>query len=128
MTGRGRAGKLVRMTEEPLDIDEMKRRLQAERERLLGESAGDKASRRPVELDQASVGRLSRMDAMQVQAMAQESERRRQRRLHQIDAALGRITEDEYGYCVSCGEEIEAKRLMSDPAAASCVGCAQGRG
>ena len=34
-----------------------------------------------VELDQQSVGRLSRMDAMQQQAMAQAQERSRQREL-----------------------------------------------
>ena len=66
------------------------------------------------------------MDAMQVQAMAQESERRRQRRLHQIDAALERIHSGEYGFCVSCGADMDAKRLQSDPAAASCITCAGG--
>ena len=112
------------MQNEDLDIEELKRRLLEEREQLRAASAGDAEARKPVVLDQASVGRLSRMDAMQVQAMAQESERRRQRRLRQIEAALERIRSDDYGFCVSCGTEMDAKRLRSDPAAASCITCA----
>ena len=126
MTGRARAIKLGSMAEAELDIDGLKKRLLDEREQLRAASTGDAESRKPVALDQASVGRLSRMDAMQVQAMAQEAERRRQRRLHQIDAALDRIRSDEYGFCVSCGADMDVKRLQSDPAAASCIACAGG--
>lgn len=44
-----------------------------------------------VVLDQTSVGRLSRMDAMQTQQMALESARRRQVQLIKIEGALHRI-------------------------------------
>ena len=46
---------------------------------------------RPVELDQTKVGRLSRMDAMQSQAMAKETQRRRNADITRIDAAIKRI-------------------------------------
>jgi DnaK suppressor protein len=75
----------------------------------------------PVELDQTSVGRLSRMDAMQRQAMAQETERRRYNDIRRIDAALRRIEDGEYGYCVSTGEPIPRARLELDPSAATIV-------
>ncbi len=81
---------------------------------------------RPVELDQTSVGRLSRMDAMQAQAMAQETERRRHAEHARIVAALERIEAGEYGYCVTCDEPIAEKRLEFDPAATQCVKCAGG--
>jgi DnaK suppressor protein len=84
-------------------------------------------SRRPVELDQTSVGRLSRMDAIQGQAMALETEQRRKNELVKIDSALIRMDEDEYGYCLGCGEEIAPKRLELDPAVAMCIDCAGGR-
>lgn len=77
-----------------------------------------------VELDQTRVGRLSRMDAMQAQAMSIETGRRRRQKLLQIDAALRRIDEGEYGYCQECGEDIAAARLKVDPAALLCIGCA----
>lgn len=79
---------------------------------------------RPVELDQTRVGRLSRMDALQNQAMAQETERRRQHELTQIDAALRRLEDGSYGECLECGEPIAAKRLELDPSAPLCIGCA----
>ncbi len=85
------------------------------------------ASRAPVELDQQSVGRLSRMDALQVQAMAMETSRRRAGELKRIAAALARMDEGEYGYCAECGEEIAARRLELDPATPLCVECASGR-
>lgn len=76
------------------------------------------------EVEEGALGRLSRMDAMQVQAMEAETARRREAEMHRIDSALERVAADEYGWCVTCGEEIAIKRLENDPAAAQCVGCA----
>jgi DnaK suppressor protein len=87
--------------------------------RDMMENAGENTA--PVELDQTQQGRLSRMDAMQQQAMADETQRRRHVRLVQIDAALARLDDGEYGYCVTCGEEINADRLALDPAIALCL-------
>nr|WP_255548024.1 TraR/DksA C4-type zinc finger protein [Erythrobacter ani] len=99
----------------------LKRQAQlAEEDRISAEG------RAPVTLQQDSVGRLSRMDAMQQQAMAQAQERRRAAERARIDAALERLDADEWGYCVKCGEEIAAKRLAYDPSVAQCVGCAGG--
>lgn len=85
---------------------------------LLNANAEDAA---PVELDQTQQGRLSRMDAIQQQAMAAETQRRRQRDVHLLDAALKRLDEGEYGYCVNCGEAIGTERLALDPATPFCI-------
>lgn len=85
---------------------------------LLSQTAEDTA---PVALDQTQQGRLSRMDAMQQQAMAAETQRRRQRNVHLIEAALRRLDEGEYGFCVTCGDAIEADRLVLDPATPFCI-------
>lgn len=77
-----------------------------------------------VELDQAKVGRLSRMDALQMQAMATETVRRRQIQLRRIDAALVRLDNNEYGLCCECGLDISPGRLDADPAAPLCIDCA----
>jgi DnaK suppressor protein len=87
--------------------------------------AGSADTTKPVELDQSSVGRLSRMDAMQGQAMSLERERRNQRELTKIAAALRRIDNDEYGTCEACGEEIALPRLEIDPTATQCIDCAR---
>ena len=98
--------------------------LKAELEQLSQMAEDDRAT---VELDQQSVGRLSRMDALQRQAMAEAAERARALEIQRIEAALKRIEDDEYGYCIDCGEEIAEKRLSVDPAASHCIKCA-GRG
>jgi DnaK suppressor protein len=78
-----------------------------------------------VELDQARVGRLSRMDAMQAQAMSLETGRRRRQHIVEIDAALERVRTGDYGDCLECGEIINPKRLEADPTATLCINCAQ---
>lgn len=101
-----------------------RQRLLALREELLAVDASGEAASGVVELDQSRVGRLSRMDALQGQAMSVETRRRRQLHLRQIEAALARIEEDEYGWCLECGNEIDVRRLEFDPAAPLCIGCA----
>ena len=102
-------------------------RLEAELEELLASSHATSAERAPVGLDQQSVGRLARMDAMQIQAMAQASERRRQARIVGLRKALERLAEGEYGYCEACGEPIAKGRLEVDATARYCVACAGGK-
>ncbi|MEQ8228094.1 MAG: TraR/DksA family transcriptional regulator [Rhodospirillales bacterium] len=81
-------------------------------------------SRKPVELDQTTQGRLSRMDALQVQAMQEATAERRRSEKMRAQAALDRMDAGDFGYCVSCGEEIPAKRLDHDPTVPTCVDCA----
>lgn len=101
-----------------------RRRLDAKKAELEGLEQISKDARSTVQLDQQSVGRLSRMDALQGQAMAQEQQRRRQLDLVRIEAAFRRLKDDEYGYCLDCGDEIADKRLEIDPMATLCVACA----
>ena len=93
----------------------------ADIERLDAENAAWSA---PVELDQQSVGRVSRIDAMQMQAMSQAVQRRRAARRVAIQQALKRMEEGEYGDCKDCGDPIAARRLDVDPTFAACVRCA----
>ena len=93
---------------------------------LKAQETGDQAEQ-TVELDQSRVGRLSRMDAMQAQAMSKETGRRRRQKLIQIEAALRRIEEDDYGICQECGEDIATARLEADPTVLLCIECASAR-
>jgi DnaK suppressor protein len=107
------------------DREAIRTRLRAERT-LLEQMSEDAAElRAPVDLDQQSVGRLSRiMDSLQVQAMALATEERRRQQIARIDAALIRLDEGTYGECVICGEPIAPKRLELDPAVPTCISCA----
>ena len=108
-----------------MDTDtQVRARLDALKTELIALSAGAKDDRKPVELDQQSVGRLSRLDSMQVQAMMMAADPRRAKEMRRIDAALKRLDDGEYGWCVECGEAIEPKRLEADPAAPRCTQCA----
>ncbi|MGJ8606213.1 MAG: TraR/DksA family transcriptional regulator [Marivita sp.] len=104
--------------------DEARTALKAREAELAEEDRLSDEARAPVTLQQDSVGRLSRMDAMQQQAMAQAQERRRGQERLRIKAAFARLDEGEWGYCATCGEEIAAARLKHDPSVAVCVGCA----
>lgn len=77
-----------------------------------------------VELDPSRVGRLSRMDAMQAQAMAKATGERRQVKLRQIRSAIERLDQGEYGNCARCATAIDPRRLEIDPVATLCIGCA----
>lgn len=98
--------------------------LLARRKEIKQLEATAEAMHTSVELDQSRVGRLSRMDAIQAHEMEEETERRREAELQRIDAALDRISEGEYGYCVSCGDKIAPKRLAVDPSVPTCIDCA----
>jgi len=104
--------------------EKFRQRLQARRAELRSLSEHSQAARKPVELDQQSVGRLSRQDALQQQAMAKAQEARRVVELRRIEAALARIEDGEFGWCDACGEAIAERRLDIDPTAAYCATCA----
>lgn len=109
-------------------IKTYKKRLEKMRDDLAHLTEATEESRKPVELDQTSVGRLSRMDAMQTQAMQLETGRRRSLELQRVESALARIACDDFGYCLTCGEDIEEKRLEHDPTFPTCITCAQASG
>ncbi len=104
--------------------DELLQALEALRQSLLEAEETGRAAEETVELDQTRVGRLSRMDALQAQAMSVETGRRRRLKLQQIDAALGRIESGRYGECLRCGENIGVGRLEIDLVATLCISCA----
>jgi len=108
-----------------MNLAKYKKLLLSEKENLQNIDEVSAEGRETVTLDQQSVGRLSRMDALQGQAMNNAIAIRRSQAIKRIDAALGRMDEGEYGYCVTCGDEMDEKRLDLDPAAASCTNCAR---
>ena len=71
-----------------------------------------------------SLGRLSRMEAMQDQQMVLELRRRRKRRKLEVINALTRLENDTFGRCIFCGGEISQDRLDAFPEVQTCVSCA----
>ncbi len=108
-----------------MDSDAFRQRILARIAELS--TAAESPDSASVELDQTRVGRLSRMDALQVQQMELALKRRQEQELMALRRALTRIEEEEYGYCLECGEEINPNRLDIDPAATHCIQCASAR-
>ena len=103
----------------------IRQKLTALYDETLALSEAAKENRKPVALDQQSVGRLSRMDSLQVQAMDKAQDAARQKKRLKIKAALKRLDAGDYGYCVSCDEPIGEKRLDLDPSVPLCISCAK---
>lgn len=107
-------------------IGELTLSLRELQESLREHLDASRQSSAPVELDQTSVGRLSRMDAMQGQQMAAANRRQARLRLDRVAAALKAVERDEYGYCRACDEPIGHARLRAQPETPFCLAC-QGR-
>ncbi|MFT5420806.1 MAG: DnaK suppressor protein [Candidatus Endobugula sp.] len=107
------------------DLERLKAQLIDRKANLLQQEDEHKQASQPVELDQAKVGRLSRMDAMQAQEMALETARRCKQHIVEVEKALLRIESDNYGVCVECDDNIDVRRLKFDPACVHCIGCAE---
>jgi len=106
------------------DLQKFKQLLELQRNELMSSQQKAQSSTQTVELDQSSVGRVSRVDALQSQSMAVETTRLRQQQIRKISTALALIESGDYGYCSICDDEIDPRRLEIDPASIMCVPCA----
>lgn len=107
-----------------LDNQLFKQALLSLRSDLLAVEQSGQEAAQTVELDQTTIGHVSRMDALQGQAMAKESQQRRTIQLQRIEASLQRMEKGIFGLCLRCDEEINVKRLAFDPTAPLCIDCA----
>jgi DnaK suppressor protein len=110
-----------------VDFERFRRLIEAQVTEVDAQISAGEGAAKPVELDQSSVGRLSRMDAISGQAISAEAQRRRQLKLTRARAALARLESGEYGACLECDEPIPERRLELDPATTLCIECAQKR-
>lgn len=108
-----------------IDLKYFEKRLKERLEAIIAAQESRKEEEEPVELDQARVGRLSRMDAMQQQAISQAAARLVDLERQRIQSALGRLQSGDYGYCALCDEEIAEGRLRFDPSILTCIACAK---
>lgn len=105
------------------DLEIYRRRLEADLVHAIEALEQAHVAAGTVTLDQSSVGRLSRMDAMQQQAMARGMQERLAMQKRKLEAALARIDAGTFGRCCQCDAEIEPERLEGDPAAVFCFDC-----
>jgi DnaK suppressor protein len=108
-------------------IDQLHQLLIAKQQEFEQQMAGAEAATKPVTLDQQSVGRVSRIDAIQQQQMAIANQQQTSDLLKRIELALRRIDDASYGDCLECGEPIAHARLQAQPFASLCIDCQSAR-
>lgn len=106
-----------------IDLAAFRKRIESDLLQLQEDVRQAESSAATVVLDQSSVGRLSRMDAMQQQAMAQGIRGRLATQKRRLQAALARVEADSFGCCCQCGAELEPARLQADPTTVFCPEC-----
>ena len=77
----------------------------------------------PISLDN-SIGRLSRMDAINNKAINEMQLREKRSQKKKLERALDRVEKPEFGKCSKCGNEIALGRLKYMPYTTKCVNCA----
>jgi len=97
--------------------------LEDKRQQLEAQLENSELDTKPVVLDQQSVGRVSRIDAIQQQQMALANQQQSTQQLKRIELALQRIDSGEYGFCLQCEEPIAFARLQAQPFAGLCLDC-----
>lgn len=88
-------------------------------EAILDQTVGDS---KPVDME-LPIGRLTRIDAIQMQAMAQMNRHQLEIRLKQIDASLQAFAQGTYGICRHCKGPVHLGRLEVLPETPFCVDC-----
>ena len=108
----------------PDQLKELRAELERQLRRLQRSMEVTDQALSPVELDQTTVGRLSRMDSLQNQSLTRNLHEREEARLGRILAALQRLEADAYGRCLECDAELPFDRLFVFPEAPTCQACA----
>lgn len=100
-----------------------RKRLEVLELKIEGNMSTNKDDSYVVKLD-SSIGRLSRMDALQNQQMALELKRRQENQLLRIKNAIKRMDKGQYGLCGKCKKYINEERLEIFPDTFTCINCA----
>lgn len=72
-----------------------------------------------------SIGRVSRMDAINNKSVAEVALRNQKAKLTKLNVAVVKVDEANFGFCHMCKNEIQAMRLMFMPESTRCVRCAE---
>jgi DnaK suppressor protein len=91
--------------------------------RKIERSLSTDGNGRTSDMDQSTVGRLSRIEALQNQRLTQSLRERERRQFDDIVEALSRMEDGSYGLCTRCRHPIGFERLLVFPETRNCTGC-----
>lgn len=107
---------------EDQELEQFRERLEASKHAIKALLSQTEADSRPVDLD-LPTGRLTRIDAIQMQGMAQMNRHQLDIRRQQVDVALLALDAGNYGLCRSCKQPIGWERLEVLPETPFCIAC-----
>ena len=111
----------------PAQIEQLRDSLKTRQQQLEQLVNSTHSGTETVTLDQQSVGRVSRIDALQQQQMALANQQQASAQLRAIERALRAIDSGDFGICSECGENIAFARLEVQPFSSLCLGCQSSR-
>ena len=91
-------------------------------ENLEAEIISLKEMTQPVSPD-SSIGRISRMDAINNKSVMESSLRNSEAKLSSLKFALENIHSDDFGICIKCKQPIPEGRILLMPEKRTCVKC-----
>ena len=71
-----------------------------------------------------SIGRVSRMDAINNKSVNEASLRQAEIKLGNLKRALDRFDTEDFGICLKCKQSIPVARILIRPQSLLCVNCA----
>ncbi len=74
-----------------------------------------------------SIGRISRMDAINNKSVVEAALRNKRQKLGKLKVALANIDKQGFGICMQCKNPIQPARIMFMPESSRCVHCAARR-
>lgn len=92
-------------------------------ERYIDDVKGMEEMTQPVKPEN-SLGRISRMDAINTKGVLESSLRNKRNKLNKLRLALQQIDESSFGICDNCDKPIQEGRLMFLPESTRCIRCA----
>ncbi|MBT8261420.1 MAG: TraR/DksA C4-type zinc finger protein [Bacteroidia bacterium] len=72
-----------------------------------------------------AIGRISRMDAINNKSVNDAALRKAETKLKNLEVALSKVDDPDFGICLKCKNEIPLGRIMLLPHAVTCVNCAK---
>lgn len=109
------------MTKE--ELKELASAIKQKIKKLQDEMISLEASAAPV-APENSIGRISRMDAINNKSVVEAAIRHRKNKLGKLQVALANINKPGFGQCKNCGVAINPLRIVLMPESGKCIKCA----
>lgn len=107
-----------------MKVDEIRKKIEEEISKTTQLISDYKEQSKPVSLDN-SIGRISRMDAINNKSITESALRQAEGKLSKLIQALDNIGKPDFGKCIKCKQPIPIGRILLMPESNKCVNCAR---